>query len=131
MRLYRAALLRLYPRSFRLQYGDEMTALFRRHLREASGFASVLGVWTHAGGDVLVTAMRAHIDLLGQDLRSATRSLLRAPGFAGAAVVVAALGIGATTAALAMADHILLLAGSILPALRAVRVDPLAAVRAE
>src|SRR4030095_15261592 len=42
-----------------------------------------------------------------QDLRFSGRVLRRSPGFATAAVVVAALGIGATTATFSLTDHVL------------------------
>ena len=47
-------------------------------------------------------------DVFLQDLRQASRSLRRSPGFAVAAVLVTALGIGATTAAFTLTDHVLL-----------------------
>ena len=49
-----------------------------------------------------------HLDILRQDLRYTLRTLLRAPGFAVTAIVVTALGVGATTAAFTLADHVLL-----------------------
>jgi predicted permease len=49
-----------------------------------------------------------HLDILRQDLRYTRRTLLRAPGFAVTAIVVTALGVGATTAAFTLADHVLL-----------------------
>jgi predicted permease len=45
---------------------------------------------------------------LRQDLRQAARSLRRSPGFAATAVLVTALGVGATTAAFTLADYVLL-----------------------
>ena len=51
--------------------------------------------------------MRVHLDILRQDLRYVRRSLGRAPGFALTVVVVAALGVGATTAAFSITDHVL------------------------
>ena len=50
---------------------------------------------------------RVHLDILRQDLRYTTRTLLRAPGFTLTAIVVTALSVGATTAAFTLADHVL------------------------
>ncbi len=50
----------------------------------------------------------AHLDILRQDLRYAARSIGRAPGYALVVIIVAALGIGASTAAFTMANHVLL-----------------------
>jgi predicted permease len=47
-------------------------------------------------------------DILQQDLRYAARMLARSPGFALTIMLVAALGIGATTAAFTLADHVLI-----------------------
>ena len=104
--LYRA-LLRLYPKSFRAEYGDEMCAVFERELRTSSG----RGIWLlllRSAGDVVSNAARVHLDILRQDLKYAARSLRRTPGFAITAILVAALGIGATTATFSIADHVLL-----------------------
>ncbi len=51
---------------------------------------------------------RAAMDALVQDLRFALRSLGRTPGFAAAAVVTLALGIGATTALFSVAETVAL-----------------------
>jgi hypothetical protein len=58
--------------------------------------------------DVLTNASRVHAEILRQDVRYAVRSLLSARGYAATAVLVAALGIGATTTAFSVADHVLL-----------------------
>jgi len=100
-------LLRLYPASFRAEYGEEMTRLFTRRLRQADGSLSTAGVLLAAAADVLPNALRAHLDLLAQDLRYTGRVLRRSPGFAAAAIVVAALGIGVATAAFSITDHVL------------------------
>lgn len=95
-------LLRLLPAAFRNEYEAEMRAVFEAQRRHG------LAAWGKAAGDVVVTAVRAHVDLLKQDLKWTFRSLRQAPGFALTAVMVAALGIGANTAAFTLVDHVLL-----------------------
>ena len=62
-RAYRA-LLRLYPATFRDDYGEEMRRLFGEQLRDArasNGRRAVAGLWTRAIADVLETAPRHHL----------------------------------------------------------------------
>lgn len=106
MRLHRW-LLRVYPKSFRNEYGSELQAVFRRRLRDADGVIARLGVWTSEIFDVVFNAARVHFDILKQDLRYSWRSLRRSPAFFSAAILVTALGIGATTAAFTITDHVL------------------------
>lgn len=106
MSFYRA-LLRLYPRSFRAEYGDEMCAVFARDIKATSGFGRLLFLIS-AALDTVGNAARVHADITRQDVRYAIRSLRRTPGFTITAVVVAALGRGATTATFSVADHLLL-----------------------
>jgi predicted permease len=106
MRLYRA-LLHVYPASFRAEYGDEMCAIFAEKRREATGRLGAILVWLEALADVAVSALRAHADLFRQDLAFTTRTLRRSPGFALTAMGVAALGVGAATAAFSITDHVL------------------------
>ena len=106
MRFYRA-LLRLYPASFRAEYGTEMAAVFAQRSREASGALGTLALWTETILDVALNAARTHLDILGQDLRYTTRTLARSPGFTATVIVVAALGVGATTATFSITDHVL------------------------
>lgn len=49
-----------------------------------------------------------HLDVLRQDCRLAVRSLRTAPAFALAVLTVTALGVGATTVAFTLMDHVLL-----------------------
>ncbi len=65
-------------------------------------------MWLGAVGDTLVNAARVHLDILRQDLRHTSRTLRRTPGFTITAILVTALGVGATTAAFTLADHVLL-----------------------
>lgn len=105
MRWYRA-LLHLYPRSFRHEYGGEMAAVFRRELA-ASGPAWRLVLCLSATVDVVKGAALTHLDILRRDLTSVWRQTRRAPGFAITAVLVIALGTGANSAVFAVADFVL------------------------
>lgn len=106
MRFYRL-LLRLFPRSFRAEYGGEMIKDFSRQWNNAHGAGSIALLITTLV-DVCANAMRVHVDILKQDLKYALRSLRRTPGFTITAILVAALGIGATTATFTLADHVLI-----------------------
>jgi predicted permease len=106
MPLYRA-LLYLYPSSWRAEYGEEMRAVFATR-RRGAGPLGLLALWLEVLPDLLANAIAAQWDVLRQDLRQALRALRHAPGFAAMAVIIAALGIGATTAAFTMVDHVLI-----------------------
>ena len=77
MRFYRA-LLRLYPSSFRSEYGEELCAAFEERMRGRSGLAMFFA----ALADIVPNAIAVHLDILGQDVRFTGRALRRAPGFA-------------------------------------------------
>jgi putative ABC transport system permease protein len=100
-------LLRLYPASFRNEYGDEMRALFERRRQQASGLGRV-GVWLTGAADVIGNALAAHFDIAKQDLSYIGRTLRRSPAFAATAILIVALGIGATTAAFSVTDFVLI-----------------------
>lgn len=105
--LFYRALLRLYPKSFRAEYGAEMMKDFLRQWREAPATAKAM-LAVRAAADTAANATRVHGDITNQDLRYAIRSLRRTPGFTLTGIMVAAMGIGATTATFSVADHVLL-----------------------
>ena len=104
--MYRA-LLHLYPKSFRGEYEGEMCAIFSQRRRDVSDFGLFV-LWIETFFDVLFNALHVHLDILRQDLRYVGRTLRQSPGYALTVVGIAGLGIGATTAAFSITDHVLL-----------------------
>jgi putative ABC transport system permease protein len=108
MILYRA-LLRLYPASFREEYGREMRAIFARRWRLASHAGERAMLLADALFDALRNAPAAHVDLVkGRTSTAAWQTIRRARVLSVTVVAVTAVGIGATTAAFAVADHVLI-----------------------
>jgi len=102
------ALLRLYPASFRNEYGTEMRAVFKQRRRDAGGPVAIAALWIGTVAEVAGNAALVHLDILRQDLGYSGRMLRRAPGFAVTAILMVALGIGATTAAFSVTDFVLI-----------------------
>ena len=100
-------LLHLYPASFRNEYGEEMRQTFRLRRQEA-GALGAAGLWIGTVIEIAGNAAAVHAGILRQDLAYTWRMLVRAPGFAITAVLVVALGIGATTAAFSVTDVVLI-----------------------
>jgi putative ABC transport system permease protein len=102
-RFYRF-LLRLCPTDFRNEYGGEMARLFRDRCRREG----TLAVLFEALPDLILTAWRQHMDTLRRDLIHSFRMIANNAGFAAAAIVSLALGIGATTAIFSVVNGVLL-----------------------
>ena len=92
-RVYRR-LLRLYPRDFSDDYGDEMVGLYRDRVH-GEGATSV---WLALVADLARTAPREQVSTLVQDVRHAGRTWRRTPVLALAAMLTLALGVGANIA---------------------------------
>jgi putative ABC transport system permease protein len=107
MWLYRA-LLYLYPASWRSEYGLEMCAAYAARRRDSRGVFGWAAFWLETLPDLLTSAIAVQWDVLRQDLRYARRALARSPGFTATAIAIAAVGIGATSAAFTMVDHVLI-----------------------
>jgi putative ABC transport system permease protein len=102
-RLYRL-LLRLCPVDFREDYGGEMERLFRDRCRREGTIRVVLD----AVPDLVITGWRQQMDTLKRDLAQALRMLIHNRGFAAAAILSLAVGIGATTAIFSVVNHVLI-----------------------
>jgi putative ABC transport system permease protein len=101
-RLYRW-LLRLYPRDFRDEYGEEMSLLFRDRAPDGP-----VRLWLQIVRDLLLHAPREHWNAVTQDLRYAVRQLRRSPGFSAVVIATLAVGIGGTTAVFTLMHAVLL-----------------------
>ena len=66
----------------RHEYGEEMSAIFARRLRDAPGPFARAALLIATIGEVAANAALVHADILGQDLRYVARTIRRAPGFA-------------------------------------------------
>jgi predicted permease len=101
------ALLRLFPREFRGDFGEQMAADFEDQRRDARRTADRGRLWGRTLTDVVRRAPAEHLDVLRQDVSFAVRLMRRTPGAAAAIVITIAVGVGATTAVFTLADPML------------------------
>ena len=103
-------LLRLFPREFRGDFGEQMTEDFRDQRAEAHASGRRLvrsGLWARTVAGILRQAPLQHLDVIRRDVLYALRLLRRAPGFTAVAVLTLAFGIGTNLAIFSLADGML------------------------
>ncbi|MFI5257679.1 MAG: ABC transporter permease, partial [Gemmatimonadales bacterium] len=110
-----ALLLRLLPSDIRETYGADMRDLFRDHLRDErrrAGIRGVLLLWLRTIPDLVYTAVHERegdmITAISQDARYATRILRKHPLFTFVAIAVVALGTGAVSTIVSVANAVVL-----------------------
>ena len=115
--LYRL-LLRLLPPGFRRRHAADMAAMFEAVWRETRApgrirlasragvdvLASATVLWVASAREALAGGTTMTGGDMGRDVRHAVRGLARRPGFALAAVLTVALGVGASTGVFSVVD---------------------------
>ena len=106
-RVYRA-LLKLFPREFRGEFGEQMEADFndQRDDRLQNG-RPVAPLWAGTLADMFKRAPREHMDILRRDASYALRLFRRRPGTMASALLTLAIGIGVNAAVFTVAYSIL------------------------
>ena len=103
-------LLHLYPASFRNEYGDEMRAVFARRRREAAASLGAIGAVARDDRrrDRATRRWCTRICSARISRYTGAHAAPRARASPLTAIVIVALGIGATTAAFSVTDFVLL-----------------------
>ena len=102
-----AAVLHLYPASYRDEYGREMTLVLVDQLRAEHTPVARVVVFLGAIAAVLADAPKRHAFVLAQDLRLALRLIRRERWFATVAIGTVAIGIALSTAVFSVGKSLL------------------------
>src|SRR5271156_5862203 len=95
LRVYRR-LAQAFPHEFKLAYGEEVMQLGEdvvQRLAKRRGAAGLIRVIV----DIAIRLPIEYLSEMRQDMRYATRALIKSPGFALVGIVSMGLGIGLTT----------------------------------
>ena len=106
MRLYRALLL-AYPASFRAEYGEEMSAIFRRRRRDARGPVATRRVVAEYRRRDYGQRRRRPLGHPPPGSQIHRANADPAPRLRATTVILVALGVGANTAAFSVTDFVL------------------------
>ena len=102
-----AAVLHLYPASYRDEYGREMTLVLVDRLRAEHTAVARVVVFLGAIAAVLADAPKQHALVLAQDLRLALRLIRRERWFATVGIGTVAIGIALSTAVFSVGKSLL------------------------
>lgn len=95
LRIYRR-LAQAFPHEFKLAYGDEVMQLGEEVVREIAKRHGAAGL-IRIIADIAIRLPIEYLSEMRQDMRYATRALIKSPGFALVGIVSMGLGIGLTT----------------------------------
>jgi putative ABC transport system permease protein len=99
-------LLRVLPRSFRDEFGEEMAAAFRDECDASRGWTTRVRLWGRTIAGLSVLAATLCLDQWRLDLRDAGRAVVRQPLYAGTLVLTLALAFGPALVALTLFDRL-------------------------
>jgi macrolide transport system ATP-binding/permease protein len=95
LRIYRR-LARAFPHEFKLAYGDEVTQLGEDVVQEIAKRYGATGL-IRLIADIAIRLPIEYLSEMRQDMRYASRALIKSPGFALVGIISMGLGIGLTT----------------------------------
>ena len=107
VRLYRR-LIRLYPASFRENYGEALEREFRDELEESGGIRRLAMLWLRLLTDLAISVPAQLAREAAQDSRHALRLWARRPWHTAFAILALAIGIGANTGVFSVVNALLL-----------------------